>query len=67
MIHGVIHHSPRVCVLLPTSGHLTLVGFVLLVCPHMLEAVAGVGVGFVAAWVGAHVGLFSWRVAYICC
>ena len=48
-----------ICVSFTTTRHFTCVGFLFLVGTDVLEAVAGVGVGLVAACHWTQVGLFS--------
>ena len=55
----VLAERAGVCVALQAAHHLTVIGFVHIVCARVLEAVAGVGVTFVATLVRTDVGLFS--------
>lgn len=48
-------------VALQAAHHLTVIGLVHIVCARVFEAVAGVGVTFVATLVRTNVGLFTCR------
>lgn len=61
MCFDVLAQGAGICVALETTDHLATVRLVHVVCASVLEAIAGVGVAFAAAFIRADVGFFPWN------